>query len=166
MRKNYALFWLAASLIFALDRVTKVWAESTLSLGESVPGIRDWYEWTLYHNTGAAGGVLSGHVELLIFISVIAIAGILWFVHRGDHDANVWLLTGLGLMIGGALGNLFDRVCYHYVIDFIDPVSRDYIYNIADKGIRWGLYLGIFGLWRSRRRYIKEERQKEQKAVS
>jgi signal peptidase II len=142
-------------VVFALDRVTKIWAESRLYLGDHVAGIPGWYDWTLYHNPGAAGGLLHGHIELLVLISVLAIASILWYLYKGKPNANWWMILGLGLMTGGALGNLFDRVFYQYVIDFISPVDRTYIYNIADKGIRWGLYLSLFGLWRSRKRVVK-----------
>jgi signal peptidase II len=156
MNRKYLLFWLTACLVFALDRITKIWAETSLFLGDSVPGIPGWYEWTLYHNHGAAGGLLHGQVELLVFISVLALTLILWYLYKGNPNANWWIILGLGLMTGGALGNLFDRVFYHYVIDFINPVGRPYIYNIADKGIRWGLYLSLFGLWRTRKLVVND----------
>jgi len=155
--KSYSLFWLAACFVFALDRVTKRWAEHSLRLEESQPGIDGWYQWTLHYNPGAMGGILSGQIGFLILISCLTVAFILWFVHKGPHNRNLWLMIGFGLMIGGALGNLFDRVLYHHVIDFIHPVGETYIYNIADKGIRWGLYLGLFGLWKSNRRLAKEK---------
>lgn len=151
MNKNLLVFWLSACFVFGLDRVTKVWAERTLALGEKVTGIEGWYEWSLYYNPGAAGGIFSGHVEFLITVSALAVFSLVWFMKKGVHDSNAWLQIGLGLMLGGALGNLFDRVFYHHVIDFINPIGESYIFNIADKGIRWGLYLGLVGLWLSRR---------------
>ncbi|PWK11590.1 signal peptidase II [Tumebacillus permanentifrigoris] len=156
MERNYLFFWLSACLVFAVDRLTKVWAERNLQLGDSVTGIDGWYQWTLYHNPGAAGGIWSGHSGWLALISILAVLGILWFIYRGPHDRNLLLLLGLGLMFGGALGNLYDRVLYAYVIDFIDPVGKTYVYNLADKGIRWGLYLSIIGLWCSGRTLAKE----------
>ncbi|KEO83215.1 signal peptidase II [Tumebacillus flagellatus] len=156
MKGSYLFFWLTASLVFGLDRLTKIWAESTLTLGNSVVGLDGWYHWTLYHNPGAAGGLWSGHADWLALISILAGLAILWFIYRGPHDRNIWLLLGLGLMFGGALGNLYDRLFYQYVIDFIDPVGANYIYNLADKGIRWGLYLAVLGLWFSGKRLAKE----------
>lgn len=155
MSVRHLLFWLVACIVFGLDRITKVWAETRLTLGRSVPGIEGWYEWTLYYNPGAAGGIFSGYVELLILISLAAAAGIILYVYKGAHDANLWLMLGLGLMLGGTAGNLFDRVMYHHVIDFINPVGETYIYNIADKAIRWGLYVSLVGLWLARRKVAK-----------
>ncbi|HEU4965728.1 MAG TPA: signal peptidase II [Bacilli bacterium] len=155
MSVRYLLFWLVTCIVFGLDRSTKVWAESHLSLGESVVGIPGWFEWSLYHNPGAAGGLFSGYVGVLILISLAAVVGILLYVYKGAHDRNLCLLTGLGLLLGGALGNLYDRIVYHHVIDFINPIDATYIYNIADKGIRWGLYLSLIGLWLARRRVAK-----------
>ncbi|ASS75899.1 signal peptidase II [Tumebacillus algifaecis] len=155
MNKNLLVFWLSASFVFAFDRVTKVWAERTLTLGEKVPGIDGWYEWSLFYNPGAAGGIFSGHLEFLITVSALAVIALVGFMVKGRHDRNLWLQIGLGLMLGGALGNLFDRVFYQHVIDFINPIGESHIFNIADKGIHWGLYLCLLGLWLSRRKLNK-----------
>ncbi|TCP52893.1 signal peptidase II [Tumebacillus sp. BK434] len=151
MNKNLLAFWLSACFVFGLDRITKVWAERSLVPGEKVPGIAGWYDWSLYYNPGAAGGIFSGHTEFLITVSALAVLALVWYMKKGGHDGNLWLQVGLGLMLGGALGNLFDRVFYHHVIDFINPIGESYIFNIADKGIRYGLYLGLVGLIVSRR---------------
>lgn len=155
---KYRFFWLPVCFVFAIDRITKLWVSHTLRVGESVIGIPHWYRWTLYHNPGAAGGIFSDHLGVLIAIALVAVVGIVWFIYRGPHNANVWLFMGLGLMMGGAVGNLFDRLVFRYVIDFIDPIGGTYIYNLADKGIRYGLYLGLFGLWRSGRMIAKESK--------
>lgn len=156
MKGSYWFFWLSAVFVFGFDRLTKIWAQSALTLGDSVVGVKGWYDWTLFHNDGAAGGIWSGHTDWLALISIMAGVAILWFIYKGPHDRNRWLLLGLGLLFGGALGNLYDRLFYHYVIDFIDPVGANYIYNLADKGIRWGLYVSILGLWLSGKRLAKD----------
>ncbi|MFD2170854.1 signal peptidase II [Tumebacillus lipolyticus] len=155
MNRSQLVFWISTCFVFAVDRVTKVWAERTLQVGESVPGIDGWYDWTLYYNPGAAGGIFSGQLGFLIIVSSLAILALIWYMRKGQHDNNLVLQLGLGMMLGGAIGNLFDRVFYGHVIDFINPIDKSYIFNLADKGIRYGLYLGLIGLllvsWKRRR---------------
>jgi len=145
MTWRHLFFWCTASVGFGVDRVTKIWAERTLPLDTPVPGLPG-YEWYLHYNEGAAGG-LDVPLGLLIGIGISAVLLLTWFAWAGRHDRNVWLLSGLGLMLGGTLGNLFDRVLLHAVIDFIHPIHDTVIYNVADKCIWWGLYLAVFGLW-------------------
>jgi signal peptidase II len=146
MSRRGLLSGLMAAVVFALDRITKMWAVATLPYGEDVPGIASWVEWNLHYNPGAQGGMMSGQVEVLIAISAMATAALVWFVLWGPRKCNVWLQVGLGAMLGGTLGNLFDRVFYQHVIDFIHVVGSDVIFNVADKGIRWGLYCSFVGL--------------------
>lgn len=158
MRKAW-LFWLSCLFVFGLDRATKIWAESSLQLHESVPAILGAVQWTLMHNPGAAGGILQGYIELLIAISTLAVLMIVWYVYKGPHDRNLCLLLGLGFMCGGTLGNLFDRIFFQYVIDFIDPIGGNVVYNIADKGIRWGMYLTLAGFAVAELRRFVERRK-------
>ena len=159
MRRAW-LFWLSCLFVFGLDRATKEWAERSLPYHESVPGVEGLVQWTLLHNPGAAGGLLHGYVELLIAISTLAVLMIVWYAYKGPHDRNLCVLLGLGLMCGGTLGNLFDRIFFQYVIDFIDPIGGTFVYNIADKGIRWGMYLSLAGFVLAELRKLIEQRRK------
>jgi len=155
--KSCMLFWLSASFLFGVDRYTKQLATAHLEPEERVTGIAGWYDWVLHYNPGATGGVFSGQSPLLILISSIAVLILIGFALRGGTNGSLWLMLGLGLMLGGTLGNLFDRILVGAVIDFIQPIGDNVIYNLADKGIRWGLFLSLFGLWRSQRALPSEE---------
>ena len=128
---------IVAGLIILADQATKAAIVATRSLGETdavFPGI----ELNYVRNTGVAFGALAGGGAIVWVLTGLAIAGLLvYFTLRAD---NRWLWLPVGAVIGGAVGNLADRVREGAVIDFIDPVAWP-AFNIADIAI----VVGIFG---------------------
>lgn len=132
--KQTRLFVTAAALL-ALDRVTKLlWRDAAFGVIPHVLAIHGTC------NTGMAFGLLSGRPGLLALIAAAACLGTVLYVRR--HPLNRLCQYGTGLLLGGALGNLLDRVFLGYVIDFIDPVFLNwFVCNVADIGITCGAAL-------------------------
>ena len=124
--------FLVASLVFVLDRITKIAVASNMSYGQSIKILPNIFHFTFVLNNGTAFGLFKGANAALAILSVVAITLIIFYVLKNKANS-----LALGLILGGALGNLFDRVRFGYVIDFIDfrvwPV-----FNIADSAITIG----------------------------
>jgi len=145
-----ALFAAVAVLVFVLDRVTKLVVASTVPVGEERPVLP--FVWiTNTHNSGAAFGFAQEGTLLLLFtIGSIAVAiGLVYYVARTPVPLVVGAL--LGLILGGTVGNGYDRLINRTVVDFID-VHFWPVFNVADSAISIGVALLALGyLVQSRR---------------
>lgn len=135
---------LAVAAIFVLDRLTKRWAMTSLEPVGSVP-VLPFFHLTYVENTGAAWGMLQGRNVALIAISLALLGGLLYL--RRQWTGRPWELYGSTLVIGGALGNLYDRIAYGYVVDFFDFLVWP-VFNVADScitvgacALAWGMHL-------------------------
>ncbi|MCY1646730.1 signal peptidase II [Caulobacter sp. SL161] len=140
--------WIAyaiAAVTVVLDQLSKLWILGLLGRepGASLPLLGP-IHLTMVHNYGMSFGLLRDSDWgrwLLIGFSILVVIGLAVWVHKATRPL---LAVGIGLIIGGAIGNnLIDRVIYGYVVDFID-VSRLYfpwVFNIADSGISVGVAL-------------------------
>lgn len=129
------LFFLSSAALFALDRLVKyLWADAQRTL---IPGVIALHG---TRNTGMAFGLFAGRTLPLILVSVLLLAGLIWYVKT--HAQSRTEQFGLGLMVGGALGNLFDRIVYGHVIDMLELLFFDFfIFNVADIGVTVGAVL-------------------------
>lgn len=138
--------WLAL-LAAALDQATKWWMLRALVAGESTPVIPGVFHLTLVHNTGVAFGLLAGQGSMVMAITSVLIL-VLLATNRRAQPAPL-LSWGMGLILGGAIGNLIDRVRFGAVIDFLDfrvwPV-----FNLADSCITVGAILVAWAWWKQR----------------
>ncbi|OGX27277.1 MAG: signal peptidase II [Omnitrophica WOR_2 bacterium RIFCSPHIGHO2_01_FULL_48_9] len=127
-----------ATIVLA-DRVTKIFFSDLLSLGESLPLIRNVIHMTLVHNTGIAFGLFKNHGIVFIIIPIIAVILLVFniFYYRNNKELSRLYIGGFSLILGGAIGNLIDRIAYGYVIDFIDLRVWP-VFNIADSAITVG----------------------------
>jgi signal peptidase II len=153
------LKWLWLSLLAViLDQGSKLVIDSSMRLYQSIP-VMPYFNLTYVHNTGAAFSFLSEaggwqrwfFAGLAILISaVIAV----WLARLKQHETL--LAVALSLVLGGAIGNLIDRLAYGYVIDFLDVYYGTWhwpAFNIADSAITLGVMLMLaesFGLGRSK----------------
>jgi signal peptidase II len=125
MGRKYAIISSLGAFILALDQWTKFWVIGKFSQeGESVT-LFNWFSLTLVHNTGVAFGMLRDLPEGLRIVFLIllppAVLFVLWWAYvRHFKDEELLGPTAMGLVLGGALGNLVDRIRLGYVIDFID----------------------------------------------
>ncbi len=135
-------------VVLALDQVSKAWILTQLTLGESQPILSGIFHLTLVCNPGVAFGLLKNFGWLVVILSWVAVIGLVGWLLRTSKTAphNRSLTWGAGLILGGALGNLIDRLRFGGVVDFLDfriwPV-----FNVADSCITIGVVL-IFLSWR------------------
>jgi signal peptidase II len=143
--KNLHWLWLGV-VVFVLDQWSKTYFERLLDHGQSID-LLPVFSWTLAYNTGAAFSFLhdAGGWQRWFFI-VLAISvcsGMVVWLSRLPANAR-WLMAGIGLLVGGALGNVYDRFTLGYVIDFIHVHYQSWhfpAFNVADCGITVGAAL-------------------------
>ena len=135
---NDPILLLPLALAFGLDQVTKAIVRAYLFLGESVP--RDGlFRITHTSNTGSAFGLFPDQTMFLIIASLVGI-GVLLIVYKKQPFSGFPLRLSLGMQLGGAAGNLFDRVRMGEVTDFID-IGPWPVFNIADSSIVIGIFV-------------------------
>lgn len=120
---------------FATDQFTKALIVGFLRLGESWPDT-GFFRLTYARNTGTAFGLFQDQAMILTIVSFVAVAAIIWF-YRNAMTSPL-LRAALGLQLGGAFGNLIDRLRLGYVVDFVD-VGPWPIFNVADSSIVIGI---------------------------
>ncbi|WP_165847749.1 signal peptidase II [Ammonifex thiophilus] len=139
-------FWFSCLVSLAVDQITKFWALAYLSQPVVViPGL---LALRCVRNPGAAFGFLAYQTPLLILIAAIASLALLLGYKRLLLAPSV-VRWGLGLFLGGTLGNLVDRVRFGYVVDFIDLRFWP-VFNLADVAIVTGMGLILWYWWRGR----------------
>jgi signal peptidase II len=149
--RRYWWFTAIGLVTLILDQITKYWARNDLPVapngyGIAVPVIENFFDWRLSWNTGSAFGLFSnvgGAKIFLTLVGFVALGAIIWMVIKGRDDQRR-LMVGLGLVGGGAIGNVIDRLMFGKVTDFI--VWKWYqhewpTFNIADAALCVGVGL-------------------------
>jgi signal peptidase II len=138
-----------ALAVFVLDRITKAWVIANIPLGTARPVVGDYVRIVHAQNTGAAFGLLPERTTLLSVLSVIAVLAIVYYYRQIASNSSLVSAT-LGMQLGGAFGNLLDRVTQGYVVDFVDVGVGDirfWAFNVADSSIVIGIFLVTAALW-------------------
>jgi signal peptidase II len=140
-----------AAVVLALDVVTKVVAVKLLPPGQPVSIIGDTVTWTLVRNSGAAFSMATGYTWMLTLIATGVVIGIFWM---GRRLVSPWWAVGLGMILGGAMGNLVDRFfrapgpLRGHVVDFLS-IGWWPVFNVADPSVVGGaillVALSVFG---------------------
>lgn len=153
------LSWLWLTLlVLVIDQASKVYFDSALQMYQQVVIIPDYFSWTLAYNTGAAFSFLAdsaGWQRWLFALIAVVVSAVLviWLKRLGRDDT--WLAIALALILGGALGNLYDRVAYGHVIDFIlvHWQNRWYFpaFNFADSAICVGAVMLALDMFKSKK---------------
>lgn len=150
-KKQAGLFLIAAALLIAFDQWSKSWIRGNLAPGESLPE-GGFLRLTYVTNTGAVFGLLANQTVLIIAITIASLIIILLFL-RYLSSATTLSIVATGLIFGGAIGNLIDRLCFGYVTDFIDiRLWGDFhwpAFNFADAAIVMGIFTLIYSLHRT-----------------
>jgi signal peptidase II len=136
--------WLALAIVFGADQATKVAVIQTLVRGESWPA-DGLFKITHAWNTGTAFGLFPQYGGLLTLISLAAVV-VLFLFYRSAGSPSLYVRTAFGMQLGGAFGNLFDRIRLGHVTDFID-VGPWPVFNIADSAIVVGIALMAWHFW-------------------
>jgi signal peptidase II len=145
---NYSFLVLVAGIIVALDQSTKALVRANLAIEEF------WAPWgwlepyariVHWKNTGAAFGMLPGFGDVFTVLAIIVSLAILYYFPQVPRED--WpLRLAMGLQLGGALGNLIDRLTIGYVVDFVS-VGNFPVFNVADASISTGVAVLILGVW-------------------
>ncbi|MFI1240844.1 signal peptidase II [Nocardia salmonicida] len=165
-RRRLTTLLIIAVVLFGLDLLTKCLAVAYIDPGESVPIIGDFARFTLVRNPGAAFSMATGMTWLLTLIAAAVVIGV---IRIGRTLRSLWWAIGLGMVLGGALGNLVDRIFRYpgplqgHVVDFV-AVGWWPVFNVADSAIVCGaillVALTVFGFepdgTRSGRKHTEE----------
>ena len=138
---------LVALLVILLDQATKEWVRGAFSLHESVPVIPGFFHLTYIRNTGAAWGMFSGQNLALAVLAFAMLVALVLFRRQFLPPGRVHRVA-LGLLCGGIVGNLFDRLRLDYVVDFLDFFHRGWhfpAFNVADSAICIGVAIYVLG---------------------
>ena len=141
-KNNLVWLWLSL-LVVILDQLTKIWVTASLELYQSI-SVLPFFNLVLVHNEGAAWSFLAdagGWQRWFLsgLAIVVSIAILVWLIRLKPQQR--WLAGALALILGGALGNVIDRIMYGYVVDFIDVYYQQWhwpAFNIADSAISVG----------------------------
>jgi signal peptidase II len=147
--KRYLLSGIIALVVIITDQITKSIIKANIPLYKSIPVVDGFLNITHIKNTGGAFGILSGMNSLFFIIasSVALLIVILYLIRLPEN--NLWLITSLSLISGGAIGNMIDRVRSGEVIDFIDLFYDRFhwpAFNIADSSITIGVFILFINL--------------------
>ena len=136
-RQRCSMWWLAP-LVVALDRLTKLWSLSLRGPARAIPGVLNVQG---VRNYGAAFGLFSGRMALIVAVVLILSAAVVVILFRYPNMPRV-ARAGLWLVLAGGLSNLYDRIAYGYVIDFLEfAFVRFPVFNVADIAIVVGCAL-------------------------
>jgi signal peptidase II len=144
---NYPLIIWPALLIICLDQISKIFVIKGLGIYESVPVINGFFNLVHVRNRGMAFGFMNRPdmdfgFWILVSATILAVILLLFWFHRMENESN-WTTLGLSFILGGALGNLIDRIRLHEVIDFLDFYVGAYhwpAFNVADAAITVGAF--------------------------
>ncbi len=140
------MIWLwLAPLILVLDQATKWMVVERMAEFESIPVLGDFFRLTFIHNRGAAFGIDVGSPLLHLLFSLVALGALGWMFYTAPPEARL-LRCSLSMVLGGALGNIADRVRIAKVVDFFDFGLGDWrwpVFNVADTFVTIGIFLLI-----------------------
>lgn len=157
MKTKYIIFFVTLAAVVLLDQFFKAYIAATMRLHESIPIIEGYFNITYVKNPGAAFGFLANSAPefrslFLISVTVIAIVLILYFISKNTAK-EVFLTFSLSLILGGAVGNLIDRIRFGAVTDYLDFYISSYhwpAFNVADAAISLGALILVVEIFRRR----------------
>jgi len=144
MKKDIKITWFLWSVVLLFDQITKYIIRKKLNLGDSISVIHNIFHITHTNNTGAAFGMFPNAQIFFIVTSIIAIIALIYFLYT-FKKGNPTFYISIGLILGGATGNLLDRLILRTVTDFLDfginPKIRWPAFNIADSSVVIGFFI-------------------------
>jgi signal peptidase II len=147
VRRALLLLAAVAAAVLALDRWTKIWASTQLPYNQPVTVAGEFLRWTYTRNSGVAFGIGQGTGFPYYVFSLVAVAVILW-MFLGGRARGTLRQVALSLILGGAVGNLWDRLRSGEVVDFIEIGFRGWhwpVFNVADSAVTVGVILFALG---------------------
>lgn len=143
-KKALWIFAAVTGVTVILDQLSKAWIRSALPVNDEIAVVPGWVHLSHILNHGAAWGMLSGQRWLLVLIAFLVGGAVIWLARQEQADSP-WMRFALGLILGGALGNLIDRIATGAVTDMIDldtPIAWLHnfpVFNLADSALTVGV---------------------------
>jgi signal peptidase II len=152
--RNTWYWYLLSLVVIALDLTSKCWISAELNYGEPVV-FTSFFNFTLHHNPGAAFSFLSeaGGWQRWFFTAIASVVSVLLVIWIARSANKLLEAFGLAMILGGAIGNLYDRIQHGYVVDFIVVHYQNYYFpafNLADSAITLGAILLILDMFLTR----------------
>jgi signal peptidase II len=163
-RPIWPIFLGLAATVIVADQLTKAWLASVLAPGESMPIVGDYLRLVHSQNNGALFGLFRDSAVLFGLASTIVIGLIVAYHARSGRSR--YMSVALGLLLGGAIGNLIDRLRLGYVVDFVDAGIgnfRWYTFNVADAAISFAILFLVVAAFRPSLAGERPEPEPEQK---
>jgi signal peptidase II len=158
VKKDYLLFISIALIVLLLDQVSKWMAIINIEEHQMLSVIPGFFHLVLVKNRGVAFGIFnkttSGFYYYFLLLTTIGVTGVILVFFFWIRKTETWLTVGLSLILGGALGNLADRIRLGYVVDFLDFFLHDYhwpAFNIADSAVTVGTFWLLFNIIKGRK---------------
>lgn len=149
--RTYATLFLTAGIVIGLDQFTKALVRANIPLGQTwLPqgweALAPYARFVHWYNTGAAFGMFQGFSWIFTGLAFI-VAGLIIYYYPQVHIEDWWLRLAMGMQMGGALGNVIDRLIFNgRVTDFIS-IGTFPVFNIADSSITIGVLVLLIGVW-------------------
>lgn len=163
--KNKKLIYTLGMAYMLLDQVIKLIVIKNMNLFQEITIIPKFFSLYYIKNTGAAFSIFGNQTLLLIVISILSLVILKNYVEKLKRVTNLTIVS-LGIMLGGIIGNLFDRILYKAVIDYLSFNIFGYsfpVFNLADIGITIGAILLIIDLIIEEKEQIKRKNKREKK---
>lgn len=145
------LVWLAMIGVWGIDRLVKVLVQTHFIPGETLKVIPKVFHLTYVLNPGAAFGLMAGQTWIFIVTAVIVLCGVIYGQFRIPPQERITRLA-IGIIGGGALGNLYDRLFIGRVVDYLDFQIWPYVFNFADSMIVIGVGLLMLAIYRDEKK--------------
>ena len=169
-------YYAIAAVVFLLDYVTKKLVVRYIDLHAEIEVLGNFFVLTSIRNRGAAFGMLQEQRLFFLIVTVVVVAGIVWYFHRSHRTGSPLLLTAIAMILGGALGNFIDRARVGEVVDFLQfnfgSLGTFPIFTLADTGICVGVGLVLLDsllAWRQESKSKQDEgkgvHEEEQQSV-
>lgn len=148
--RRFFIFFLVAAVLIALDQWTKWWVVRNIPLNtswlpESLEWLAPYARFFHIQNSGVSFGMFQDGNTILILVILLVVAGILYYAFTMQSE-NIWMWVAAGLYLGGAVGNLIDRLTIGKVTDFVS-IGNFYIFNIADASINISVVMLLILFW-------------------
>ena len=137
-----------AAVVFVIDQLSKIAVVLGMEVSQSIPVIQDVLHMTYVQNRGMAFGLFSDNRMLFMIPTVVLIAAVVFAIVKLGKKNKV-LDVSLGLILGGGIGNMIDRVARGFVVDFVDFCAFDFwqwVFNVADSAVVVGAFLFMFAM--------------------
>ncbi len=152
-------YFLIVILWACLDQWTKHWTVTNMTIGETIPLIRNVFHLTYSENYGAAFSILQNKQTFLILFTAIMMIAMLVYMFTQRKKVGAWVMVSLALIVGGGIGNLIDRVVNGYVIDMLDFRLWNPVFNVADVGVTCGCILLVLAVFFSEPAFRKKAKK-------